>query len=618
MKKKILLIVIIAVFMLASLNAIIVYAATNQLNVSLKSTETTPGGKVYVDLKNVDASADKMNFYMGGANQYLTIEVKDIHTANPYFIMPANVIAGSTYGVGMVETIDVNGNHKTYETNDIQFGNSRINVLDISIKNLSIKGSTTVNENSKLYLDFNVSDNVNFVTMALKNKNSALGVVLLSVQDLKTNPYLDLLNIGTQKLYTGEYYISDVFLNPDNGQRYVHYSTSAINEDELPLYPIDFTIKSNSTNNTQQNKQNDIILDSISLSKTEAKLNDKVYVNISADKTLTEVMLSFKDQTSNNMMTVYLKDLDTDNPYFIVPYTTECATYELNYAILKDEEANEIHYRKDVANGQIKHFDFNSKIEIKKSIDLESGLIVLDNENITPEIINEIAEVQEDISIEINANNNPVISEALFNAIKKSNKIIIIKYYNVEWIFNGRDIKETKSIDASVNMYKVNDDENSNIKDMINEGVILEFAENGQLPGKCLIRIFSEGDIEEELNNQEAKVYYYNDDSSNFNKVKMHTIITKDNYYEFYINHNSKYVMTKNAIDEKYLSSETSDLDLNENTVNDDKKIENKEINKELIIQIAVIITCIIILILIGKGKILSNKNKKKDEITNK
>lgn len=622
MKRIILINLMIIILLFVPINTLIVNAVSNNLGISLRTIETTPGGRVYVDLNNVDSNAEKMNIYILGGSQYLTVEVKDIHTSNPYFIMPKNAVSGQTYTLGIADITDYNGNKKSYSTPEISFGNYKIDVIDISLNNISIKGSSQVGKNDKLYLDVQTSGNISYISVNFKNENLPLENAIAYIQNLKENPYID-FNKMSNVLKDGNYYISDVFLFTNENN--IQYSKVSTGQNVLPL---NFDVRFSFKNNTEiiQNTE-EIIMNSINLKKTEAQLNEKVYVDISTNKKVKDVMLSFYNQKSNSMMVVNLKDLNTQNPYFIVPYTTECATYELNYAILKDSEGNEIHYRKGTEGSGVKHFDFNSIIEIKERTNKESDLMVLDNENITKDIINEISNLKEDISIEINANNNPIIDSALFKAIENSNKIIIIKYNDIEWVFSGKDIdiKEIKSIDVGVNIYKVEEKDELNISNKVDAGIIIEFAENGKLPGKCLIKIKSQGDILEKLDNKEAKVYYYNDNKDNFNKVKMHTILSND-YYEFYINHNSKYIMTINAIDEKYLSQETSDLELNETVISNKnkEKIQNVNVNTntnknnlEFIIKLVVAVVCIIILILIGTGKILTNKNKTKKEKSN-
>ena len=161
------------------------------------------------------------------------------------------------------------------------------------------------------------------------------------------------------------------------------------------------------------------------------------------------------------------------------------------------------------------------------------------------------------------------------------------------------------------------------INKKIDTGLILDFAENGELPGKCLIRIKSAENISNVLNNNVAKVYYYNENEDNFDKVKMHTILTDDNYYEFYINHNSKYVMTVAEIDNKYVSNQTNDLVLNEqnstsnsNTKASENKANSNSVldNKTFLMLIIIIGLCIVVIVLVVSEKANKKNKKSKDK----
>ncbi|MBR3163043.1 MAG: hypothetical protein IKF17_02950 [Clostridia bacterium] len=634
MKRKILLSILIIALILSTILINFSNAESSAFEkftgMFIKTAEAKPGDKVYVDLyMNYDSSTKVTAYLMNqsGKNQYFGLNVESIGN-NPYIVLPNDVVPGDRFEMTVIDVSDSKGT-VTYGTS---YGNQNYtnclgkkyitiieNKEELVLKNLSISGDSQLSKNDKLYLNIDTTESVNFVTVVLTNKDSTKGP-LVSVQDLKGKAYIDLSYTGTQRpLYDGEWYISDLWLNPDK-QNYVHYSKNS--QDALPLnYDIRFTIGDGNSIKDDVSVET-INLNSFKLAATSAKKSERVNVNMSANKELSQVMLSFIDKNSDNTMIVYLKGLDTDNKYFIVPYTTETGTYELNYAILKDIDGNKTHYRKGVETEEIKHFDFDSTITIEKNDDSKKSLLYLDNDNITMDILNEIYEMDDNISIEVNADNNPIVDKALFEAIKGADKNIILQYNDIEWIFNGKDIKEAKSIDVSTNIYKSTNEKSTDINTMlVDTGIILEFAENGFLPGKCLIRVHSTKEIIDILNKQEAKIYYYNNEANNFNKVKMQTILTDDNYYEFYINHNSKYVMTEEEINPTYVSSITTDLELNGGLTDTLSNTETKEKtsfignilnNRKLLKQLGIILICIIILTLIGKGVILSNKNSKK------
>ena len=178
------------------------------------------------------------------------------------------------------------------------------------------------------------------------------------------------------------------------------------------------------------------------------------------------------------------------------------------------------------------------------------------------EIIKKISEVESNIKIEVDASTNPIISQALFDAIKGQDKILVIKYNDIEWIFNGNDIKGAKSIDVSVQI-------NDNVDELtgLSTGINIIFADNGVLPGKCLIRIANSNIMNNILNSKDANVYYYYNDQKLYDEIGNDLKMTEDGYYEFYIDHNSSYVITTEKLADSYIANKISDTaNLNNST----------------------------------------------------
>ncbi len=647
MKKKIIISIIIIALLLPTVLINFTKAETQPFeeftSLFIKTSEAKPGDKIYVDLYAMfegNAVVIAVLTNLNRPDKTYEAPINGIKMSDPYFTLDSDAKAGERLELTSIK-VSTDSGLITYSTTPGGrnytncLGKKYITVVGneggATLKNISIKGNTQINKKDKIYLNLETTGKVDFISVLLKNKDIYLGKALVSIQDLKGTPYLDISDIemGNQYLYEGNCYISDIWLNPDKAN-YVHYSRNGT--DALPLnFDVSFNIVSTNTNSTtdqpnidQESTTAEVInLNSLKILSEKAKQNDEVGVELSSNKDLNQVMLSFYNEKSEDMMVVYVKGLNTNKPYFIVPYTSEPGTYELNYAILKDENGVETHYRKGPEGSGVKHFDFDSSITIEKADTINTDTLYIENDNLTMDIINQIYEKEENITIVVNADSNPIIDQALFEAIKGADKTIILKYNNIEWIFNGINITEPKTIDISTNIYKSSNEDDVNIDSkLVDTGIVLKFAENGTLPGKCLIRVQSTEDITNTLNKNNTKVYYYNSEEDNFNKVKMQTILTDDNYYEFYINHNSKYVLTKNEIDPMYVSNITTDLELNGETIeNTETKeptsfISNFLNNKTLLKQLAIIFVCVIILILIGKGVILSNKgskNKKED-----
>lgn len=304
-------------------------------------------------------------------------------------------------------------------------------------------------------------------------------------------------------------------------------------------------------------------------------------------------------------MTVNLKQM-TSEPNFIVPYTTSAGTYDLDYAIIKTVDGKEYQYRKGADYYNIKHFDFNSKLTIVDE-KVESDSLNLDNAKISADDIEKLKEIESNVVIEIDATNNSVISKELFEIIKGSNKTVVIKNNNVEWTFNGLDVKDAKQIDVSTKIYDVTEEDE--VSGKVKSGVVIDFADNDKLPGKCLIKLYNNEKIAEILNKNNANIYYFNEKTNKFEEIKLNAEYNSDGYYEFYISHNSKYVITTEKIDTEY-------VDDSKETTKSSSGMDLKTILLIAIPSAVVIILIIVVLVVSKKRKNNKTQSVKKEEKT--
>ena len=126
---------------------------------------------------------------------------------------------------------------------------------------------------------------------------------------------------------------------------------------------------------------------------------------------------------------------------------------------------------------------------------------------------------------------------------------------------------------------------------------LLTFSNNGTLPGKVLIRLKSM-ELDKLFEEDNLYIYYYDLDEDKFLKVAME--VQKENgYYEFYINHNSKYILTEKELKNQYIAKSDEILSLNQDETKQEKK---KNINFYFLITGIILVLGITIMIII-KGK---------------
>ncbi|MBR2840640.1 MAG: hypothetical protein IKF01_02085 [Bacilli bacterium] len=552
----------------------------------LKNSEVGAGERIYVDLYMIhkDSSTNITGYFSNGKGSDIGLQLKDINK-NPYFEVSNFMKPGDTYTLTSIKVVD-SKDSITYSMipggpapgmNPLGKNVVSIKAQD-KLKHMELVGNSLVDSKGKMTIKLETDVNCDYISVNVRNKTIPSMSSIVYLNKTSNNYYELNLSTGSDKLTSGDYYISDVFMFEKNTT--THYSYNSIGDDVLPLnYQVEFQIIDNEK--TEDLNVPDL-LKAISVNSVNAKLNEKVNVNIDTTKDLSSATLIFSNEKES--MIVNLKNLNSIDTYFVIPFTTNAGTYNLDYAILKDVNGKEYQYRKGEDYHTVKHFDFNSSITVVNEI-AGGDLLNLDNSKMTADVLEKIKALESNIVIEVNANDNPIILKELFETIKDSNKTIIIKYRDLEWTFNGLDIKKPKQIDVSTNIYNVSED--SDISSRVEEGFVLDFADNDELPGKCLIKVYNSDIISKIMNKNNANVYYYNEETNKFEIIKLNTEYSDNGYYEFYINHNSKYVVTSKKIEDKYMSG---------------KKItekSNKDSKLALFIAVPSIILVIVVIIII-------------------
>ena len=277
-------------------------------------------------------------------------------------------------------------------------------------------------------------------------------------------------------------------------------------------------------------------------------------------KTVKTMMLSYTNINGGDIVNMYVKRIDF-KPYLIIPSTATPGRYVLNYGYLTFTDGTTEKYK----NTEKTTFTYQSDfiVEEKK---FDTSKYVFSNELYNNNIKEDLTKLDKDAIITVDANKAPVVDQEIFENIKGTEKTLIIEYDTSEWVFNGIDIKNPKSIDVSTivsKLEKSNEYYDEFIKaNVTSPSALLKFSNNGDLPGKVLIKIDSNS-IDEYLKDpNNVYVYYYKEDSDQLVKVAME-IQKNEGFYEFYINHNSKYIVSSKEIKSKVVSDNVEMLALN-------------------------------------------------------
>ena len=229
---------------------------------------------------------------------------------------------------------------------------------------------------------------------------------------------------------------------------------------------------------------------------------------------------------------------------------------------------------------------------------------VYNNSEITQDILDKISNSTEIQSITINLDKNVNISKNIFETIKGKDIKLTINIGENQIIFNGNSIITPKDINAEISYNLVSKD--TLLKEVVQDGVVINFANNGELPGTAIVRIKVTEDLKHALDMNEIFVYYYNEETKELTQMTDNATYNEDGFIEFSINHNSKYVLVNKLIEEKEYSAIATSDDTN---VKD--KVSFLESHKMyvIIIGVSIIAIVIVIIILIVDKKSKNNKN---------
>ncbi len=185
-------------------------------------------------------------------------------------------------------------------------------------------------------------------------------------------------------------------------------------------------------------------------------------------------------------------------------------------------------------------------VEIPKEIvENKKEDIVVNNSDITTTQLKKIKNSSENVIITLDSSS--VISQDIFDAIKGTERQLTIKSGDNELIINGKDITNPKDIDAAITIKTIDQDEE--LKATAEKGIIVDIAENGELPGKFTVRIKENSEINDSLDINNILVYHYNDASKELIQLPYKASYT-DGYIVFEIDHASKYVLVSDQFKE--------------------------------------------------------------------
>lgn len=172
----------------------------------------------------------------------------------------------------------------------------------------------------------------------------------------------------------------------------------------------------------------------------------------------------------------------------------------------------------------------------------------------TAAVVSSIKSAGSNAVVNLDVTENKQVGKEIFDAIKGTDKTVVLKEDGIEWTFNGKDITDdTKVIDTTLNIAPISKSASSNkgeiAKELSNDdALVLSFANNGKLPGKATVKIKLDAQWLANRDKNNLNIYYYNETTQTMETIASGLKVDANGYIQFDITHNSDYIVTNQVL----------------------------------------------------------------------
>lgn len=470
-----------------------------------------------------------------------------------------------TLKVESVTLFDVANNSVVYHTDNdthplpsnisVKITNSNSEDKEAPILNSLSIAPEAISASETTVLTLNVSDDisgVSYVTTEFVNRDTGHSIEA-GWNSYNSNPVVNgeiTVQVNTTQYDgSGIYELDRVALMDANGFMSDWYSINNPNYDSSPLpQEVSFTIS-----NDGHEDITPPVLNSVSLDKTEVEAPGVVTVTLDVADDVSGYrsgLIRFVNRQNGKSIE---SNIDRDNPSVVQIEVSEfepSGIFELEDVYLFDNNNNMSHYISNTYAGSDIPKLPNEVSFLVKNTETGSNEIITSTTSKT--LIEDIKNMPDDGTAHIYHGNNDILIAEVFEAIKGTDKTIIVESNGIQWEFHGKDITGAiKDIDLSTAIdTKWNiDSEADDVMAWEQNAIILKFADNNQLPGEATIRVKMDYAFRDYLGSDKGLyVYYFDNTTQQFVAVAANISVGNDDYLEFTIDHNSEFVITAGEI----------------------------------------------------------------------
>lgn len=362
------------------------------------------------------------------------------------------------------------------------------------------------------------------------------------------------LDIEIQALEeSGKFVLEEVSLEDDNGH-WAYYFTRQTEHPSEPYLPqeISFTVINSSIGDSEAPVLSSIYFDG---KETEVEAPGYIDITVAAEDKgagIDHIIANFVNRTGDRIIYANAYGEDPCKLRAEIPSYEPSGLFELRYVTLVDNLGNRVYYyssSEETTNNPTLPNELSFYVHNTDESANEGDIFT---STLNSQLAEKISEMDNGKTAYISYGRNDVLPAEVFEAIKGTNKTIVLESAGIQWIFNGQSITDENikeiNLNTTIEEKYSSDSEASEELPWEQKAIILSFEDNGPLPGPAKIRVKMDYAFQNYVGAENLYVYYYDNTNKKFELVGEKLTITDDEYLEFTITHNSDFVITSGPI----------------------------------------------------------------------
>ena len=576
MKKRFLIGVVVLLLLCPLLVFALVDEEAPTLDLITLSTYELEGGK------NVTINVQGNDDYTGIGTVDVELRLKNDHSV--YFTLasdvtpgnnvtytkkvPDNVVPGE-YEIFAVQVWDAASNLRTYYigSDDFPFNRTDVTVKDNgkdfgnpTLSNIRVSPQTTTYPK-------------NFTITAEAHDDKSKVTQVTFVYEINGKMYTYQLNRTSGNTFSAKAYLDENFAYSDAkfiaAWVYDEHSNSTkyMTDESRDIYGGKNVILSQNLDVVFSNKLIDRekpVLKECNYSSTKVAAPGTLTIscNITDDTGIGDVKIYFQGYTKDGKLIdslIFYSSYYKDKKQAVSKHVFDQYTAESTFYIDK-VEITDLSGKKSIYSI---YDDGNLDME-KKTLTLVQAVISDDTTStVDNKYLDKIEKLEEGKSISVDTTSGDKLKAEAFDAIKGRDIDMVVVNDGIQWVFNGKDIiNETKDINTEVKVSKIDlfgHEIFAEMFDTDNYAIVIEFANNGLLPGRALVKIKADYALRNYVGDTDLFVYYFDKQEEGLETIAKKISLSDEGYYEFYITHNSKYIISKKPVSSKNIVKDSTE-----------------------------------------------------------